>query len=383
VDTLADVISYIDSGSPDILAVLNSATQWSSATRFFAYLALAGIGMDAADIAATGLFNLKLGLNLVDTSAPDMVDFTMLEAVLEDDAHPQFAETRTAWEANYQIWTDYNNDVAAAVPAFAYPDQGVVCALATYCTFNEGLVMRALSLYGLHLISSYGTAIPEPPAHTVFTTVSDAGVTADGDYDGDGFSDLAEWVFYGDPAAFAALADKEDFFGIQIQNDREIAVSFADGYLVDGDAPDALEAWKPETFQQRIFLNLLDYIPTQSGDERDILDGRGAQEAENILLKLFRVSFSGLCKRHFDPADKAASAAFHPWHGPPYDDFLVAHGRCLKVPRATPAVNDIPAVTYRTPKLFFRFNFQNYSAAFKTTGCRLVALQAESMIKFT
>ena len=160
-------------------------------------------------------------------------------------------------------------------------------------------------------------------------------------------------------------------------------MSLAYGDFVDGNTPDALQAGEPKAFKKGAFLNVLDRIPAQSNNGRDILDGCGAQQKENILLQAFRVPFVEAGKGDFYPADEAAITARDTWNGPSNDDLFVSDGRCLKVSCTASTPNNVGPVACRTSEQLLGFNVQYDLVAFKTSGYRFVALQGKSMIKFT
>ena len=140
-----------------------------------------------------------------------------------------------------------------------------------------------------------------------------------------------------------AIAHEKQLARIQIQYDRKIAMALAKGYFVDGYTLDALEARPPKAFKKGPFLNVLNRVPAEADNRRDILDGCGAQHKENILLQTFGVPLVQPRKRNFDPADEAAITARNPWNSPSNDDLFVSDGRCLKVPWAPSSTHNVCA----------------------------------------
>ncbi len=141
-----------------------------------------------------GTFNLNKELN--GYYIPDMVEFYLLEMVLEDYNHPLHDDVSYAYQNNLAIWMDYNNAVAEVLPGFVYPPSGVVHALAAYstihpCTVSPGDISGiAATLYWLHLYRLYETMPPMSAFAAPFMAVPELFETAD--LDEDTFSNLEE-----------------------------------------------------------------------------------------------------------------------------------------------------------------------------------------------
>ncbi len=201
IDTLALLLA-------DYNNILNQIddVDWDFLTRPFISQFLPTLNIDQTAIDTTGLFNLN-----PDTKGyhiPDVLEFFLLERVLEDQSHPLYAEARSAWLSNLALWLEYNDTVAAQLPNFTHPDYAVVCALATYSTLSLESVLNAEALYIANLVQRYGI-VPQPPSCWEFTCLDDV-FHQDGDFDGDGFTNLEEYLFQDVEDGFASFTTWTD-----------------------------------------------------------------------------------------------------------------------------------------------------------------------------
>ncbi len=201
IDTLALLVA-------DCNNILNQIddVDWEVWTLLAISQVLPTLNIDQTAIDTTGLFNLN-----PDTKGyhiPDVLEFFMLERVLEDQSHPLHAEAWSAWLSNLALWLEYNDTVAAQLPNFTHPDYAVVCALATYSTLSLETALNAAALYIANLVQRYGI-VPQPPSWSEFTYL-DAVYHQDGDFDGDGFTNLEEYVFQDMEDGFASFTTWTD-----------------------------------------------------------------------------------------------------------------------------------------------------------------------------
>ena len=113
------------------------------------------------NIYAIGSFSLKPGQSGM--HIPDMVEFHLLDRILDDTTHPLHHTATQAYQHNLDLWTAYNNEAADIIPGFVYPPVGVMRALAAYSTLHE------CPEYSDYLSSASSTASPVARDHAPTT----------------------------------------------------------------------------------------------------------------------------------------------------------------------------------------------------------------------
>ena len=86
-------------------------------------------------IDAIGSFSLKPGQSGM--HIPDMVEFHLLDRILDDTTHPLHDAATQAYQHNLDLWTAYNREAADAIPGFVYPPAGVMRLRVVYSVLHQ------------------------------------------------------------------------------------------------------------------------------------------------------------------------------------------------------------------------------------------------------
>jgi hypothetical protein len=82
-----------------------------------------------------------------------------------------------------------------------------------------------------------------------------------------------------------AVAYENDSAGIQIQNDGQIVMPSANGYLIDGQPFEMFQFGMGEAFLQIPFLNILDHVPSDVEMTGYVLDGHVPAKLQGVAFE--------------------------------------------------------------------------------------------------
>ncbi len=133
---------------------------------------------------------------------PDLMRFVMLDACLRNPAHPLHAEVTEAFWGNVVKWYAYaaqftDNDMNTNAGPYVFPSAAELHSFAAYSTFRSvndappwtTMDTLAVSIFKIaHHLSLYST-----DSQGLYPTFV-GGLGLNGDFDGDGFSNIDEWL---------------------------------------------------------------------------------------------------------------------------------------------------------------------------------------------
>src|ERR1035438_1908712 len=126
-----------------------------------------------------------------------------------------------------------------------------------------------------------------------------------------------------------AIADVDHGPGTEIQDHREIGVTFADRNFVDGDFLEVLELRSAKATMQIPLLNVLDDVPTDPQVEGGILDGGNLRQLPGVAFEGMRVSSAWVGEGNLHLAGMLALEANHTCHFEENEGPLQANGHRL------------------------------------------------------
>ncbi len=146
-----------------------------------------------APLAINTIGQFNLNVEEKGSAIPDMVEVYLVERILEDLEHPLHEVVAAAYQHNLALWIEYNHTCAATMSAFGTPPPGLIHALAAYGVLDPHTAIVSAALYAAHLVQINDDVPPTPPVPDDFMSTPELLQTAD--LDGDGFSNLDEWLF--------------------------------------------------------------------------------------------------------------------------------------------------------------------------------------------
>jgi hypothetical protein len=130
-----------------------------------------------------------------------------------------------------------------------------------------------------------------------------------------------------------AVADEDDGAALEIEHHGEVAMSFADGDLVDGQQTQVLELGLRETLLQVPFLYVLDGVPADAEVLGHVLDGHVLGQAKSVAFEGMRVAATRIGEVDGDLANEMARVAFDAWDREEQMSRSVADRQAAKEPR--------------------------------------------------
>ena len=94
----------------------------------------------------------------------------------------------------------------------------------------------------------------------------------------------------------SALMGMQDCPGLQVEDNGHIVVSLAEGKLIDGNVPYFVESAPLKTPGKVILEDRFDHIPSDTQQERDMLDGGNTAQVDDIPLKDLEPPSLAFCK---------------------------------------------------------------------------------------
>ncbi len=179
-----------------------------------------------------------------DHDMPDLLRFAMLDECLKNPAHPLHEEVMRKYWKNVSAWYSYADGITDADTTtghYVFPSAAELHTFAAYFTFwsesvlpYNATIMGAAS-YMFKAAHNISTVIPFPSSVGVDYVT---GLGLEGDFDGDGFSNVDEWLhaLSKDPtlaANFAALATLPDLHMSSVPQTWQNSVGYALGRVND------------------------------------------------------------------------------------------------------------------------------------------------------
>jgi hypothetical protein len=139
---------------------------------------------------------------------------------------------------------------------------------------------------------------------------------------------------------------------VQIQNHREIAMSFADGYLVDGDAPEFLEVRPAIAPHKASLLDILDHVPTHPQMMGHVPDRHVPTQLQGIPFERPGIGSTTGGKSYPDLPDHIADQTENPLHAQIDPRRVLPDGNGSKPPPYPAPANHMLRPAMGTHKLF-------------------------------
>jgi hypothetical protein len=159
---------------------------------------------------------------------------------------------------------------------------------------------------------------------------------------------------------------------------------FTDGDFIDGQAFELFELGTGKTLFQISFLDVFDYIPTDSQMSGDIQNRHVPTQLQRISLKGLGVSEARICKTQMDLPDQIAGPAPDTLDGQSNPDRLKANGQGAK-PTLNRAFKDyMTGSANRTSQILsFLTDCKDHFAALIASTNIFIAMNTETMIQKT
>ena len=110
-----------------------------------------------------------------------------------------------------------------------------------------------------------------------------------------------------------AVADEDDRPALEVQDDRQVAVSLGDGDLVDGDLPQVLELGLGVAAAEVALLDVLDDVPADAQVAGHVEDGHAPRQFQGVALEGLGVGPPRVGEGDLDLADHATGLAGDAW----------------------------------------------------------------------